>query len=33
MFPSLRGLGGVRQLTEAEIDDLVAYLRRWQRQR
>lgn len=33
MFPSLRGLGGVRQLTEAEINDLVAYLRRWQRRR
>jgi cbb3-type cytochrome c oxidase subunit III len=33
MFPSLRGLGGVRQFTEAEITDLVAYLRRWQRPR
>lgn len=33
MFPSLRGLGGVRQLSAREIDDLVAYLRRWQRQR
>jgi mono/diheme cytochrome c family protein len=29
MFPSLRGLGGVRQFTAAEIDDLVAYLRGW----
>jgi hypothetical protein len=28
---SLRGLGGVRQFTAAEIDDLVAYLRGWQR--
>lgn len=27
MFPSLRGLGGVRQLSAQEIDDLVAYLR------
>lgn len=33
MFPSLRGLGGVRQFTEAEINDLVAYLRSWQRPR
>jgi mono/diheme cytochrome c family protein len=33
MFPSLRGLGGVRQFTAAEIDDLVAYLRGWQRPR
>lgn len=30
MFPSLRGLDGVRQFSEAEIDDLVAYLRSWQ---
>lgn len=30
MFPSLRGLEGVRQFSEAEIDDLVAYLRSWQ---
>ncbi len=27
MFPSLRGLVGVRQLDEQEISDLVAYLR------
>jgi mono/diheme cytochrome c family protein len=33
MFPSLRGLGGVRRFTEAEINDLVAYLRSWQRPR
>jgi len=31
MFPSLRGLDGVRQFSEPEIDDLVAYLRNWQR--
>jgi hypothetical protein len=30
MFPSLRGLDGVRQFSETEIDDLVAFLRRWQ---
>jgi cytochrome c oxidase cbb3-type subunit 3 len=30
MFPSLRGLEGVRQFTEVEINDLVAYLRSWQ---
>lgn len=30
MFPSLQGLDGVRQFSEAEIDDLVAYLRSWQ---
>ena len=30
MFPSLRGLEGVRQFSGAEIDDLVAYLRSWQ---
>lgn len=30
MFPSLRGLEGVRQFSEAEINDLVAYLRSWQ---
>ena len=33
MFPSLRGLGGVRQFAAAEIDDLVAYLRGWRRLR
>ncbi len=27
MFPSLHGLGGVRQFSETEIDDLVADLR------
>ncbi|MGH7320709.1 MAG: c-type cytochrome [Candidatus Rokuibacteriota bacterium] len=27
MFPSLRGLDGVRQLSEKEISDVVAYLR------
>jgi len=32
MFPSLRGLDGVRQLSAQEIHDLVAYLRSWQRQ-
>jgi mono/diheme cytochrome c family protein len=30
MFPSLRGLGGVRQFSVPQIDDLVAYLRSWQ---
>lgn len=29
MFPSLKGLGGVRELTEQEIDDLVVFLRSW----
>ena len=29
MFPSLRGLGGVRQFSAQEINDLVAYLRSW----
>jgi cytochrome c oxidase cbb3-type subunit 3 len=33
MFPSLRGLGGVRQFSAHEINDLVAYLRGWQRPR
>lgn len=32
MFPSLRGLDGVRQLSAQEIHDLVAYLRSRQRQ-
>lgn len=32
MFPSLRGLDGVRQLSAQEIHDLVAYLRSSQRQ-
>ena len=31
MFPSLSGLDGVRQFSEQEINDLVAYLRSWQR--
>lgn len=30
MFPSLRGLDGVRQFSEQQINDLVAYLRSWQ---
>lgn len=30
MFPSLQGLEGVRQFTELETNDLVAYLRSWQ---
>jgi len=30
MFPSLSGLDGVRQFSEQEINDLVAYLRSWQ---
>lgn len=30
MFPSLRGLDGVRQFSEQEINDLVAFLRSWQ---
>lgn len=30
MFPSLHGLEGVRQFSEADIDDVVAYLRGWQ---
>ena len=33
MFPSLRGLDGVRQLSEQEISDIVAYLRSWQREK
>ena len=33
MFPSLRGRDGVRQLSAPEIHDLVAYLRRRQRQK
>lgn len=32
MFPSLRGLDGVRQLSEQEISDVVAYLRRGRRE-
>lgn len=31
MFPSLKGLGGVRQLSAEEIDDLVAFIRSWER--
>jgi cytochrome c oxidase cbb3-type subunit 3 len=31
MFPSLKGLRGVRQLSEREIDDLVAFIRSWER--
>lgn len=30
MFPSLHGLDGVRQFSEADIEDVVAYLRSWQ---
>lgn len=30
MFPSLRGLGGARQVSVQQIDDPVAYLRSWQ---
>jgi hypothetical protein len=33
MFPSLRGLCGVRQFSAQQINDLVAYLRAWQRLR
>ncbi len=33
MFPSLRGLKGVRQFSEQEVNDLVAYLRARQRER
>lgn len=31
MFPSLKGLGGVRQLTGEEIDDLVAFIQSWEK--
>ncbi len=31
MFPSLRGLDGVRQLSERDVDDLVAFIRSWDR--
>jgi cytochrome c oxidase cbb3-type subunit 3 len=31
MFPSLRGLEGVRQLSEQEIDDLVTFIRSWEK--
>lgn len=31
MFPSLKGLEGVRQLPAEEIDDLVAFLRSWEK--
>ena len=31
MFPSLQGLGGVRQLSSEEINDLVAFIRSWER--
>lgn len=30
MFPSLHGFDGVRQFSEADIEDVVAYLRSWQ---
>lgn len=30
IFPSLRGLDGVRRFPEAEIDNFVTYLRSWQ---
>jgi hypothetical protein len=33
MFPSLRGLSGVRQFSAPQIDDLVAHLRSWQHPR
>jgi len=31
MFPSLQGLGGVRQLSSEEINDLVAFIRSWEK--
>jgi cytochrome c oxidase cbb3-type subunit 3 len=31
MFPSLQGLGGVRQLSPEDINDLVAFIRSWER--
>lgn len=31
MFPSLRGFEGVRQLSEQEIDGLVAFIRNWEK--
>jgi cytochrome c oxidase cbb3-type subunit 3 len=31
MFPSLKGLHGVRQLSSQEIDDLVAFIRSWEK--
>lgn len=31
MFPSLKGLDGVRQLSPQEIDDLVAFIRSWEK--
>lgn len=31
MFPSLRGLDGVRQLSERDVDDVVAFIRSWGR--
>jgi len=30
MFPSLKGLDGVRQLSPQKIDDLVAFIRSWE---
>lgn len=31
MFPALKGLGGVRQLSKQEIDDLVTFVRSWEK--
>lgn len=31
MFPSLKGFSGVRQLSRQEIDDLVAFIRSWEK--
>lgn len=31
MFPSLKGLDGVRQLSSEEINDLVAFIRSWEK--
>jgi len=31
MFPSLKGLAGVRQLSAEEINDLVAFIRSWEK--
>ncbi|MFQ5873831.1 MAG: c-type cytochrome, partial [Dehalococcoidia bacterium] len=31
MFPSLKGLDGVRQLSPEEVNDLVAFIRSWEK--